>query len=235
MYALVYRSLGLAMAPKVRFLKKDQQKKEEMNSKKDKQTLNLSKLKKMESSTDESDSDESDSDESDIDSDEKGSDNQTGYKSDDELSSNTENEKLSSDLERTSELVKSEKVKSDLTKERTNTSTIEISSKGAGKKVTLTQNEGKSFTSKGDKVVGESSEDSGEESDDENESETMSDKEKTPKKDGGGESSFQFDMEEEDDDGELFKVKRNVDIDEILTDKVCVCPVFSEAVEDKRG
>lgn len=226
------RSLGLAIAPKVRFLKKDMKRKEELKNKGKKESVDLSKLEKEKKSSDESGSDSGDS----SDSDESDNDSKTGYKSDDEHSSNTENEKLKSDITTTG-VEKPVGVKHSPGEQRTNTDIVvrvtqtgrdKIDSKQSEKKIEPDSSESNDSDDDNDETDDDSGDDSeeesehidsGEESDDENESEAQPEPTRRTMKEMNEGSEFNFDVEEGEDD-ELFRVKRNVDIDEVLGDKV---------------
>ncbi|WAR08060.1 DDX10-like protein [Mya arenaria] len=209
-------SLGLAIAPKIRFLKKDQKRKEEQALKQtvveQKLAKNAQKKPQSEESSSESDSggeegtcSESDSSGSEVNSSKEIEKKVENGDSDSSEESDLENEARTSNEKKLTKLKQKDKPE------------INLKSVKQTESVSKLQKVNKLSTKKSNKELADSDEssesddsESGESSDNESDSD---DSEKLKALKAGKTESFSFDVDEDD---ELFKVKKDVDIDEIL-------------------
>ncbi|KAL4232674.1 ATP-dependent RNA helicase [Mactra antiquata] len=223
------RSLGLAIAPKVRFLKRDQKRKEEKAAKKAQSTI--AKLTAAQSKDDNSDGDDDENDsnsESSSDDENKSKVTKSNVPSLDSNKISPEKVKQQKDKINTnaSSAAKNLDSKSELTKIKKVDEKIDDDSDSSDSSESddddndSTDNDENESESEN----GDTDDNDDDDSDESSDSETDNIKEKSRTK--IGDSEFNFDVN--DDDG-LYTVKKNVDIDEILGDK----DVSTEVEESK--
>ncbi|XP_052241944.1 probable ATP-dependent RNA helicase DDX10 isoform X2 [Dreissena polymorpha] len=207
------RSLGLALAPKVRFLKKDQKRKEEIISKQSVPEVNTPK-KASKSSTqktsepvESSDEGESGSSDEEVNMRSSVKNRKEVHKHHNEEDSESDDNSEESDFSET-ETPKTINVKNAKLKAKTVTKIAEKRSK------TNLVKESDSDSDESDNDGSENYSESEDDDNDDDDEEDSSSESETEAKKGGGSGTFRFDIDAKDDD--LFKVKRNVDIDKVL-------------------